>query len=109
MPDVMTPNNSPDQRHMRWSGYAGLQKDGAYRGSTPLKAFVGNFATSTMMTFQTIGDASECSGVVKPDRNKAIPLDLSMSKAELGYVPRFPLKEALQDYMDELWKQGSRG
>jgi nucleoside-diphosphate-sugar epimerase len=49
------------------------------------------------------------SGVVKPDRNKAIPLDLSMSKAELGYVPRFPLKEALQDYMDELWKQGSRG
>jgi nucleoside-diphosphate-sugar epimerase len=49
------------------------------------------------------------SGVVKPDRNKAIPLDLSMSSAELGYTPRFPLKEALRDYMDELWKEGSRG
>jgi nucleoside-diphosphate-sugar epimerase len=49
------------------------------------------------------------SGVVKADKNKAIPLDLSISKAELGYAPGFPLKEALRDYMDELWKQGSRG
>jgi nucleoside-diphosphate-sugar epimerase len=49
------------------------------------------------------------SGVVKADRNKTIPLDLSVSKAELGYAPRFPLKEALRDYMDELWKEGSRG
>jgi nucleoside-diphosphate-sugar epimerase len=49
------------------------------------------------------------SGAVKADRNKAIPLDLSISKAELGYAPRFPLKEALRDYMDELWKEGSRG
>ena len=49
------------------------------------------------------------SGTVKADRNKAIPLDLSISRAELGYAPRFPLKEALRDYMDELWKEGSRG
>jgi len=49
------------------------------------------------------------SGVVKADRNKAIPLDLTTSKAELGYAPRFSLKEALRDYMDELWKEGSRG
>lgn len=70
-PDVMTSNNSPDQRHMKWSGYAGLQKDGAYRGSTPLKAFVGNFATSTMMSFQTTGDAPECSGVLKPGSGAA--------------------------------------
>jgi nucleoside-diphosphate-sugar epimerase len=49
------------------------------------------------------------SGAVKADRNKAIPLDLSISRAELGYAPRFPLKEALRDYMDELWKEGSRG
>lgn len=33
------------------------------------------------------------------------PLDLSRSKAELGYSPQFPLKEALQDYMEELWKE----
>jgi UDP-glucose 4-epimerase len=33
------------------------------------------------------------------------PLDLSTSKAELGYAPQFPLKEALRDYMEELWKE----
>jgi UDP-glucose 4-epimerase len=40
---------------------------------------------------------------------KNAPLDLSTSKAELGYAPRYPLKEALRDYMDELWSEGSRG
>jgi nucleoside-diphosphate-sugar epimerase len=40
---------------------------------------------------------------------KSTPLDLSASKAELGYAPRYPLKEALRDYMDELWSEGSRG
>jgi nucleoside-diphosphate-sugar epimerase len=49
------------------------------------------------------------SGGVNADRSKSMPLDLSVSKAELGYAPRFPLKEALRDYMDELWKEGSRG
>jgi nucleoside-diphosphate-sugar epimerase len=34
---------------------------------------------------------------------KEAPLDLSTSKAELGYQPKFPLKEALRDYMEELW------
>ena len=40
---------------------------------------------------------------------KSAPLDLSMSKAELGYTPKYQLKEALRDYMDELWSEGSRG
>jgi len=40
---------------------------------------------------------------------KNAPLDLSTSKAELGYAPRYSLKEALRDYMDELWSEGSRG
>jgi UDP-glucose 4-epimerase len=40
---------------------------------------------------------------------KSAPLGLSASKAELGYAPRYPLKEALRDYMDELWSEGSRG
>lgn len=38
------------------------------------------------------------------------PLNLSASKAELGYTPQFPLKEALRDYVEDLWKDklGSR-
>lgn len=49
------------------------------------------------------------SGKVRADGKKNIPLDLSVSKAELGYTPRFPLKDALRDYMDELWNDGARG
>ena len=44
-----------------------------------------------------------------PSRSRSIPMDISISKAELGYVPRYPLKEALRDYMDELWRDGNRG
>jgi nucleoside-diphosphate-sugar epimerase len=39
---------------------------------------------------------------------KAAPLDLSASQAELGYAPKFPLEEALRDYVEELWGE-SRG
>jgi nucleoside-diphosphate-sugar epimerase len=37
--------------------------------------------------------------------DKSAPLDLSTSKTELGYTPRFPLKEALRNYMEELWEE----
>jgi len=40
---------------------------------------------------------------------KSAPLDLSTSGAELSYIPKYPLKEALRDYMDELWSEGARG
>jgi UDP-glucose 4-epimerase len=39
------------------------------------------------------------------DGHAKFPLDLGAAKAELGYVPQFPLKEALRDYMEELWKE----
>jgi UDP-glucose 4-epimerase len=37
--------------------------------------------------------------------DKSAPLDLSTSNAELGYTPQFPLKEALRNYMEELWEE----
>ncbi len=37
--------------------------------------------------------------------DKSAALDLSTSKAELGYTPQFPLKEALRNYMEELWEE----
>ena len=42
-------------------------------------------------------------GASAEDSVKSSPLDLSVSKAELGYAPRYALKEALRDYMEELW------
>jgi UDP-glucose 4-epimerase len=37
-----------------------------------------------------------------PGISRHSALDLSKSQAELGYAPQFPLKKALQDYMNEL-------
>ena len=48
------------------------------------------------------------SGTSTSDKSRSIPMDISVSKAELGYAPKFPLKEALRDYMDELWTDGAR-
>jgi UDP-glucose 4-epimerase len=39
------------------------------------------------------------------DQSRNIPMDISVSQAELGYASKFPLKEALKDYMDELWAE----
>jgi len=48
------------------------------------------------------------SGSAASDKSRSIPMDISVSKAELGYAPKFPLKEALRDYIDELWADGAR-
>jgi len=50
------------------------------------------------LEIKVVGDGSE-------DSSKQFPLDLSRSQAELGYSPQFPLKKALQDYMEELWRE----
>lgn len=45
------------------------------------------------------------SGAATAEKSRNIPMDISVSQAELGYAPKFPLKEALKDYMDELWAE----
>jgi len=39
------------------------------------------------------------------NQNRNIPLDISVSQAELGYAPKFLLKDALKNYMEELWSE----
>jgi len=48
-------------------------------------------------------------GTTTAEKSRSIPMDISVSKSELGYAPKFPLKDALRDYMDELWNDGARG
>ena len=48
------------------------------------------------------------SGTSGADKSRSIPMDITVSKAELGYAPKFSLKEGLRDYMDELWTDGAR-
>lgn len=50
---------------MQWSGYSSLQglggfTSGAYAGTTPLKSFFMNYATSAMHSFQDAKDATDC-------------------------------------------------
>ena len=47
---------------MKWNGFAALQKDESLAGSTPLKSFYGNYATSTMTSFQTVAMTAPCPG-----------------------------------------------
>jgi nucleoside-diphosphate-sugar epimerase len=49
------------------------------------------------------------SGTSGADKSRSIPMDISVSRDQLGYTPKFTLKEALRDYMDELWNDGVRG
>jgi nucleoside-diphosphate-sugar epimerase len=47
-------------------------------------------------------------GTTERAGGKDAPLDLSTSKAELGYTPQYTLKEALRNYMEELWSEPKR-
>ena len=44
-------------------------------------------------------------GASSSGASKTASLDLSVSKAELGYTPQYPLKEALRNYLEELWEE----
>ncbi|MGH7930937.1 MAG: hypothetical protein ACREQV_24460, partial [Candidatus Binatia bacterium] len=48
------------------------------------------------------------SGVGTAGKSRNIPMDISVAKAELGYAPKFPLKDALQDYTHELRSDRAR-
>jgi cell migration-inducing and hyaluronan-binding protein len=69
MADV--PDDNGKMQDMKWTGYAGLQKDRRFAGSAPLKSFEGNFCTSAMMSFQTTPDAPACQGTIAADDNKS--------------------------------------
>ena len=48
------------------------------------------------------------SGTSAADKTRSIPMDISVSKTELGYAPKFMLKDALRDYMEDLWSEERR-
>ena len=48
-------------------------------------------------------------GTVSADKSRSLPMDISVSNAELGYTPKFSLAEALRNSMDELWQEQTTG
>ncbi len=58
------PPDSTMPMKMRWFGYAGLQKNATFAGTTPLKSFYKNSCTSAPNSFQTVGDTAVVHGVL---------------------------------------------
>jgi cell migration-inducing and hyaluronan-binding protein len=75
-----------------WLGYAGLQKNRDYVGTTPLKSFYMNYATSAMHSFQTTADAPPCHGVIAYDATPSA--DYAVVKAVGSDAPR-PLRHTV--------------
>ena len=104
-PDVPTANNVQDGTHMKWSGYGYAALQNNLRGTTPLKSFYKNYATSTMMSFQTTGDAPTCHGVVKASDTGT----QKVLKAVKSIAPDpDPLKSELDDHYYPHARGGNR-
>src|SRR5262249_39788107 len=50
-------------RGMAWESYASIQR--LFDGGAPLKNFVGNYCSSAMMSFSTIGPIDPCDGLAE--------------------------------------------
>lgn len=79
---LLPAENSGHSMHQKWEGYAAMQTAGR-AAMTPLKRFEGNYCTSAMNSFNTIGNSTACLGVTSPDEPKLKslpnpnPLDIS--------------------------------
>jgi cell migration-inducing and hyaluronan-binding protein len=102
MPDVPPPMTGMRPMHMKWSGYAALQRPAgndvpsSFAGATPLKSFYKNYCTSAMHSFQTTQDAPACNGLRAADLGNA-PNTLSEVKS-IAPTPLKPEKEQDDPY-----------
>ena len=55
--------NSNVSRNQKWDSYASLQANLDNAGTTPLLKFKGNYCTSAMNSFNTVGNGARCLGV----------------------------------------------
>jgi len=104
MPDVGMP-----MMHMKWSGYAALQMthtvgeppivipDLGYSGTTPLKSFYKNYATSAMSSFQTTDDAPDCDGFIAAEATFAPPFTSANTLREVKSIAPAPTTDNQKD------------
>ncbi|MBI4382196.1 MAG: G8 domain-containing protein [candidate division NC10 bacterium] len=83
--------NSGPSRQMAWESYASMQTDISRAAMTPLKRFKGNYCSTAMNSFNTIGNTTACFGVgsgspqLAPVSNPLAPS--SQSAAADSYYP----------------------
>jgi hypothetical protein len=61
---VPAANSGPSSK-MAWESYAAEQRGNDRIETSPLEKFLGNYCSTAMTSFQTIGNSSPCLGVVK--------------------------------------------
>ncbi len=93
--------NSGPSQGMKWEGYASMQSgpmmtegDQTYQvnmiraAMTPLKTFKGNYCTSAMMSFNTVGATDTCLGInafgTATNANNPVPAELPMDLGGKG-------------------------
>lgn len=67
-----TSNSGPSQSQ-RWEGYAAMQSTPDRAAMTPLYRFEGNYCTTAMNSFTTVGNTTGCLGVVNIDSGADAP------------------------------------
>jgi hypothetical protein len=120
--------NSGHSRHMTWESYASLQADPTMQNSlaraamTPLKTFVGNYCSTAMNSFNTIGDTTQCIGVgsgpgrdtpaLAPVANPLAPPPCDQTNSNSGPLSanacNLPANKAADDYYPKVSQGGGR-
>lgn len=67
--------NSGMSRNQKWESYAAMQKGLDRAATTPLKLFRGNYCTTAMNSFNTVGQTDNCLGLAElgPVPNPLVP------------------------------------
>src|SRR5439155_5987093 len=80
--------NSGPSAHMHWESYASLQSTFPDRAATtPLKRFVGNYCSTAMNSFITVGSTAPCQGVVNGSDTALQPVPNPLSGSFPNYYP----------------------
>ena len=83
--------NSGISRSQTWESYANMQQGPDRAAMTPLKRFEGNYCSTAMTSFQTIGNSTACAGVANSDPNanspqlKAVPNPYPVEDPDMYY------------------------
>lgn len=83
--------NSTLSRNQEWDSYASLQADFGNAGTTPLMKFKGNYCTSAMNSFNTVGNVAVCTGVgASPGGDKFLAHVPNVDSGNLGDLNYYP-------------------
>jgi hypothetical protein len=79
--------NSGPSASQTWESYASMQTNEARASTTPLKRFVGNYCSTAMNSFMTVGSTAPCHGVVDGSDPKLEPVPNPLSGSFSNYYP----------------------